>query len=171
VTFEQQPTLVGELVELRPIRDDDYDALFAISSDPLLWEQHPSKERSTADGFRAWFTDAVACEALVAIDRSDGRILGTSRYHDYDAERSDVEIGWTFLARSHWGTAYNGEMKQLMIAHAFRFVDSVYFEVHSENFRSQKAVQKLGAVYERSQPDKQGRGTNHIYRLVKPASP
>ncbi len=73
-------------------------------------------------------------------------MVGSSRFHGYDPVRREVEIGWTFLARSHWGGAYNGEMKRLMLDHAFRFVDTVLFLVGPENHRSRRAVEKIGGV-------------------------
>lgn len=145
--FDLQPHLIGDLLELRPLRESDLDDLFAVASDPLIWEQHPVPDRYREDSFREFFVEHVASGgALVAIDRRDGRIIGTTRFHGYDAGRSEVEIGWTFLARSHWGGAYNGEMKALMLEHALRFVESVIFLIHPENTRSRRAVEKIGAV-------------------------
>jgi RimJ/RimL family protein N-acetyltransferase len=166
VPLDVQPSLQGELLELRPLRESDFEDLFAVSSDPLLWEQHPSKERAERPGFERWFEDALACGgALTVIDRRDGRIIGTSRYHSYDEDRRVVEIGWTFLARSHWGGPYNAEMKRLMLQHAFGSVDAVTFRVHSENLRSQRAVEKLGATRVGTEIDPLGRGENVIFRL------
>jgi N-acetyltransferase len=156
--FDPQPHLVGELVELRPLRADDFAALYAAGSDPLIWEQHPVPTRHEEATFRAYFAEHLASGgALVAIDRQEGRIIGQSRFHGYDPRRSEVEIGWTFLARSHWGGDYNGEMKRLMLAHAFRFVSRVVFLIHPQNVRSQRAVEKLGAVRAGSRPDGAGR--------------
>jgi len=166
VPLDRQPVLRSDLVELRPLRADDFERLFSVSSDPLLWEQHPSKERAERSGFERWFEEAVACGgALTVIDCRDGRIIGTSRFHGYDEDRREVEIGWTFLARSHWGGAYNSEMKRLMLQHAFGSVDAVLFRVHSENFRSQRAVEKLGAVRVGTEIDALGRGENYVFRL------
>jgi len=144
--FDAQPTLRGELVEVRPLREDDYDALFAAASDPLIWDQHPDA-RWREDVFRPFFAEHLATGgALAILDARSGEVIGTTRYHDYDAERSEVEIGWTFIARPYWGGAYNGELKRLMLEHAFRSVDTVLFVVAPRNFRSQRAVEKLGAV-------------------------
>jgi len=157
--FELQPTLTGELVQLRPLREDDYDALYAVASDPLIWEQHPVRDRWKADVFRdEFFRGAMESGgAFAAIDRAAGRIIGSSRYHDYREEASQIEIGWTFLVRSHWGGRYNGEMKRLMLTHAFRFVDRVVFSVGVTNFRSQKAVETIGGVRVGSKVDARGR--------------
>jgi peptidase E/RimJ/RimL family protein N-acetyltransferase len=144
--FELQPTLRGELLELRPLRPDDFPLLFAVASDPLIWEQHPARDRCREDVFREFFREATESGgALIATDRRTGEIVGSSRFNGYDAQRSEIEIGWTFLARSHWGGRYNGEMKRLMLDHAFRFVKRVIFVIGVGNRRSQAAVEKIGA--------------------------
>lgn len=143
--FELQPTLRGDLLELRPLRADDFDALFAAASDPLIWEQHPESDRYTAEKFRRYFDGAMQSGgAFAVIDRMTGRIIGSTRYHGYDPASREIEIGWTFLARSHWGGAHNREMKRLLLEHAFGFVDRVVFLVGPHNIRSQRAVEKIG---------------------------
>jgi N-acetyltransferase len=145
--LDRQPRLVGRIVAVRPLRADDYDALYAAAADPLIWEQHPD-ERWREDVFRKFFAEHLASGgALVVLDRSDGHVIGTSRYHGYDPERSEVEIGWTFLARSHWGGTVNRELKQLMLDHAFRSVERVIFLAAVGNVRSRTAIEKLGATY------------------------
>jgi RimJ/RimL family protein N-acetyltransferase len=142
-----QVHLVGDLVELRPLREDDFDALYAVAADPLLWEQHPDRRRHREEVFREFFAQQLASGGgILVVDRGTGEAIGSSRFHGYDPERSEVEIGWTFLARSRWGGAYNRELKALMLGHAFRFVDTVVFLVHPDNVRSQRSLEKLGAV-------------------------
>jgi RimJ/RimL family protein N-acetyltransferase len=148
--FDLQPHIVGDVLELRPLRESDFDELYAAASDPLIWEQHPD-DRHRKDVFRRFFAEHLASGgALVAIDRRDERIVGTSRYHGYDEGRSEIEIGWTFLVRSLWGGAFNAEMKWLMLEHAFRFVDTVIFAIDPKNIRSQRSVEKIGAVRART---------------------
>ena len=167
--FDLQPTLTSEILELRPLRADDFEALYAVASDPLIWEQHPNSDRYQPDVFRKFFADALESGgALIALDRDGDRVIGSSRYHCYDLERSEVEIGWTFLARSHWGGVYNGEMKRLMLSHAFKFVDNVIFMVGSTNLRSQRAVEKIGGVRVGVKADPNGR-ENVIFRIAKTA--
>lgn len=132
--FDLQPTLEGELLRLRPLRPEEFDDLYAIASDSLIWEQH---------------------------------VIGSSRFHGYDADNSEIEIGWTFLARSRWGGAYNGEMKQLMLRHAFRFVKSVIFLVGPRNVRSQRAMEKIGGVRDGTRRDDGGR-ESLVYRTAAP---
>lgn len=147
MSFDLQPTLTGRLLCLRPLLPGDHDALFAVAADPLIWEQHPDKSRSQSTGFRNFFQNALdSGGALVATDRATGSVIGSSRYHRFDPKTDDVEIGWTFLARSCWGGRYNREMKDLMLRHAFRFVGHVVFIIDPANFRSQRAVLKIGAT-------------------------
>jgi N-acetyltransferase len=145
--FDYQPVLQGRMLELRPLRASDHDALYAVARDPLIWEQHPDKARAEPDGFARFFRESVdSGGALLATKAGTGEVVGSSRYHAYDAAASEVEIGWTFLARAYWGGAWNRELKRMMLEHAFRFVDRVVFTVWPTNLRSQRAVQKLGAV-------------------------
>src|SRR5437016_3341998 len=168
MSFDYQPVLKGKLVELRPLRAEDHDDLYAVAADPLIWEQHPVKNRHEERAFQVFFREALASGgALIAIDANTQQVIGSSRFHGYDKERSEVEIGWTFLARSQWGGSYNGEMKQLMLRHAFRFVSRVIFLVTPENIRSQRAVEKIGAVRVGSRPDAAGRGS-YLYQIPAP---
>src|SRR5688572_16412452 len=167
--FELQPTLGGDLLELRPLRADDFDRLFAVASDPLIWAQHPSSDRYQEEVFRAFFREAMESGgALIALDRRSGDVIGSSRFNGYDAQQSEIEIGWTFLARSHWGGVYNGEMKRLMLQHAFRFVRRVIFVIGTHNLRSQKAVEKIGASRVGTRVDANGR-ESYVYEIWSPS--
>jgi RimJ/RimL family protein N-acetyltransferase len=145
--FDLQPTLMGTLLELKPLQAADFDDLYAVAADPLLWEQHPERDRYRPEVFEKFFRQALdSGGALVARDRRNGQVIGSSRFYGYDEGRSEIEIGWSFLARPYWGGRYNGEMKHLMLRHAFRFVKSVVFLVDRDNLRSQRALEKIGAV-------------------------
>jgi N-acetyltransferase len=166
MSFDLQPILKGELLELRPLRAEDFHDLYAVAADPLIWEQHPIKDRYKEEVFKGFFREALESGgALIAIDCRDGRVIGSSRFHGYDKERSEIEIGWTFLARSHWGGIYNREMKRLMLGHAFRFVNSVIFLVGPQNVRSQRAVEKIGGVRVGSRTDGNGR-ESFVYQIT-----
>lgn len=156
--FELQPTLTGTLLELHPLRPDDFDRLYAVAADPLIWELHPNNDRYKEDVFKNFFQEALESGgAFLAIDRRNDQVIGSSRFHGYDEAKSEVEIGWTFLARSHWGGVYNREMKDLMLKHAFRFVKRVIFLVGPNNLRSQRALEKIGASRAGSKIDAHGR--------------
>jgi RimJ/RimL family protein N-acetyltransferase len=147
MSFDLQPHLKGELIELRPLMPEDWNDLFAVAADQLIWEQHPESDRYKEDVFKVFFKDALESGgAFVVIDTKSKRIIGSTRFHGYDPEKSEVEIGWTFLARKCWGGRYNAEMKQLMLTHAFKFVENVVFYVGENNIRSRKATEKIGAI-------------------------
>jgi len=147
MVFDLQPHLKGELIELRPLAPEDWDELFAVASDSLIWEQHPERDRYKEDVFRIFFKDALESGgAFVVIDTKSRQMIGSTRFYGYDPEKSEIEIGWTFLARKYWGGRCNAEMKRLLLNHAFKFVESVVFFVGEENVRSQKAMEKVGAI-------------------------
>jgi len=147
MSFDLQPNLKGELIELRPLRPEDWDDLLSVASDPLIWEQHPESDRYKKDVFKLFFREALESGgAFVIIDKKSGQIIGSTRFHGYAPERSEIEIGWTFLARKYWGGRYNRELKDLMLAHAFKFVENVVLFVGQNNVRSQKATEKIGAI-------------------------
>ncbi|MBO9581664.1 MAG: GNAT family N-acetyltransferase [Sphingobium sp.] len=140
-----QPILVGETVLLRPTMADDWKEMYVAASDPLIWAVHPVRERYKQPLFRENFQTGLAGRMMLTIiERSTGAIIGTSRYHGHDPEKSEVEIGWTFLVRRHWGGRTNREVKRLMLDHAFRWVDCVYFRVGDMNWRSRGAMEKIG---------------------------
>ena len=128
---DRQPTLMGELVTIRPSTPADWDALFAVASDPLVWEVHAG----IASG-----------GALTIIDKATGTVIGSSRYDNWVSESDEIEIGWTYLARAYWGGTYNREIKRLMLDHIHRFVGTVVFTVGETNHRSRGAMTKIGGV-------------------------
>ena len=144
--MNRQPLLDGERLLLRPLVAEDWAALYGVASDPLIWAIHPAHDRWQEAVFRAFFDDALAQGgALAVIDKADGSLIGSSRFQNHDpAEGGRVEIGWTFLARSHWGGGFNAEMKRLMLGHALQAVERVRFVVGAGNLRSRRAMEKIG---------------------------
>jgi RimJ/RimL family protein N-acetyltransferase len=148
VAFELQPTIQDALIRLEPLREGDFEALYAVASDPLIWEQHPAKDRYKRDVFTGYFKSGIESGgALRVIDNNNGELIGSSRYYDLDAAARQVSVGYTFIARRCWASGYNRALKQLMLDHAFKFVDRVIFQVGRDNMRSRRAMEKLGAVY------------------------
>jgi RimJ/RimL family protein N-acetyltransferase len=147
VQFELQPNIENRLISLEPLRADDFDALYAVASDPLIWEQHPNKNRHQRDIFATYFQGAIESGGAVrVVDKATGELIGSSRYYDLDEAQRAVAIGYTFIARTHWGGHYNRALKALMLEHAFRFVNRVIFHVGAGNLRSRRAMEKLGGV-------------------------
>jgi len=172
VDFDLQPTLKGSLVELRPLATTDFDALFKAASDPLLWEQHPEPDRYKREVFEKFFEKAMESRgALAIVELRTGRIIGTSRYYHYNPEQREIAIGYTFVERAFWGAGFNPEAKKLMLEHAFRFVDRVYFEVGEENLRSRKAMENIGAKLAGRTELQLWDGTMHpfvVYAITRP---
>jgi N-acetyltransferase len=146
LAFDLQPRLPGPTLCLRPLSVADLEPLWLVSSDPLVWAQHPDPSRAERGGFERFFAGALASGgALIVSENATGQIIGSSRYYEWDPEHREVAIGYTFLARSQWGGAVNREMKRLMLDHAFRWADKVWFHVASSNLRSRRAMEKIGA--------------------------
>src|SRR5438046_9914745 len=126
MVFELQPHLKGKLIELRPLAPDDWDELFAVASDSLIWEQHPERNRYKEDVFRIFFKNALESGgAFVIIDRKTQHIIGSTRFYGYDPEKSEIETGCTFLARKFWGGRYKAVLKRVLLNNDFQFVGSV----------------------------------------------
>ena len=144
--MNRQPVLTDKRLLLRPLEPGDWDPLYTVASDPLIWELHPAHDRWREPVFRAYFANALAHGGAVAvIDRASGAMVGSSRWQGHNpADGGSVEIGWTFLARSHWGGSVNRELKRLMLAHAFEAVARVDFRVGAANLRSRLAMEKIG---------------------------
>ena len=143
----RQPVLAGTRVTLRPTVPADRDALYAVASDPLVWEMHPAHDRWRAEVFDAFFDAGLASGGMLTIrDADGGAVSGSSRFDNFDAAARTIEIGWTFLARSHWRTGHNREAKRLMLDHCFQAVDTVVFTIGENNRRSRAAVEAIGAV-------------------------
>jgi RimJ/RimL family protein N-acetyltransferase len=164
--LDLQPTLTGPHITLRPLAAQDFQELSDIASDPLLWAQHPDPARGTREGFQLFFDGALRSQGcLVAIDTERKSLIGWSRYSNYALDQS-VAIGYTFLARSHWGGATNSEMKRLMLRHAFTDVPEVLFMVAERNLRSRRAVEKLGAELMGAEDEPRWGQIHVIYRLT-----
>ena len=141
-----QPQLKNELIRIVPIQSTDFEKLFAVASDPLIWEQHPNKDRYKREVFEIFFKGALESGgAFLVYDNVTDEVIGSSRFYDFNEVEKSLIIGYTFLARSHWGTKYNRALKTMMLTYAFQFVDSVRFVIGSQNIRSQTAIGRLGA--------------------------
>ena len=146
--MDLQTTLSNQFVTLKPIAKKDFEALYSVASDPLIWEQHPDNLRYQRDVFQKYFDSAIESKgAFLIIDNATKNIIGSSRYYELDEVNKQIAIGYTFIARKYWGTNYNHQLKKLMIEYAFEFVDTVLFYIGKHNIRSQKAIQKIGASH------------------------
>ncbi|WP_026730316.1 GNAT family N-acetyltransferase [Flavobacterium denitrificans] len=145
--FNLQPDfLENEIIKLIPLEEKHFEELYKVASDPLVWEQHPNKNRYERDVFRNFFEGAMESKgAFLILDKTTNEIAGSTRFYDYEPENNSIFIGYTFYGRNFWGTGFNPQVKKLMLDYAFQFVDKVRFHIGAENYRSQKAIEKLGA--------------------------
>lgn len=148
MAFDLQPNLLhDDLVKLIPLKESDFQELYAIGSNPKVWEQHPNPNRYRLEDFTNYFKGAIESKgAFIVLDAKTNETVGCSRYYDYKEEENSVLIGYTFVGTKFWGSGYNKSMKKLMLDYAFQFVDKVYFHIGAFNIRSQKAIEKIGAV-------------------------
>lgn len=141
-----QPILENDRVTLFPLEESDFEALYAVASDPKVWEQHPNKDRWQRDVFRTFFDGAMQSRgAFRIVDKNSGQVIGSTRFYDLDESQCSIKIGYTFYGTASWGTGINSSVKALMLAYIFRFLDSVFFQVGAQNLRSQIAVRRIGA--------------------------
>jgi len=148
MNFKLQPeNLENEIIKLVPLNENDFEELYAVANDELLWEQHPNKLRYQQDVFQIFFEGAIVSKgAFIIRDSKTNEAIGTSRYYDYNEKENSILIGYTFIGRKFWGNNYNKVLKKMMLDYAFQYVDKVYFHIGAQNIRSQKAIAKIGAV-------------------------
>ncbi|NMH27925.1 GNAT family N-acetyltransferase [Flavobacterium silvaticum] len=142
----QPDFLESDIVSLVPMDATDFEAVYVVASDPLIWEQHPANDRYKREVFQKFFDDAInGNSSFKIIDKISGQIIGSTRYYDFDADKKQIAIGYTFLAKEFWGGTYNQSVKKLLIDYAFQFVDAIVFHIAPMNFRSQQGTMKTGA--------------------------
>jgi N-acetyltransferase len=144
--FLLQPVLENDQILLLPLQNDDFEAVYQAASDPLIWEQHPNKDRWKRAVFATFFEGAIQSGgAFKIMDKATDTVAGSTRIYDYDPEQSLILIGYTFYARAYWGKGINLAVKQLMLDYLFQYVEKVHFHIGALNVRSQVAIGRLGA--------------------------
>lgn len=145
MNFSIQPQLVNERVALLPLKETDFEELYAVASDPKIWEQHPNKDRWKKEVFQNFFDGAIKSGgAFKIIDQVTGKVMGSTRFYDY--EEKGIFIGYTFYGTAYWGMGINLSVKKMMLDYIFQFVSKVQFHIGADNIRSQIAIGRIGAV-------------------------
>lgn len=145
--FYLQPILQNHLIKIVPLKAADFDLLYQVASDPLIWEQHPNKDRYKEEVFRNFFKGALESNgAFLVYNNISNEVIGSSRFYELDEAGKSIKIGYTFLSRAVWAKGYNRALKELMINYAFEFVENIILHIGATNYRSQKATEKLGAI-------------------------
>jgi len=170
-----QPHLSNELIALDTLREVDFEELYAVASDPFIWEQHPNPDRYKRDVFAIYFEGALQSKgAFIIRDKISKEAIGSTRFYDYLPDQKEIKIGYTFYARKYWGKGINPIVKRFMLNYAFQFVDKVIFHVGANNIRSQKAMEKLGAItvgLEEVTYFGEATRLNIVYAIHNPANP
>jgi RimJ/RimL family protein N-acetyltransferase len=172
MNFNLQPVnLNNRLIKLIPLQEENFNELYAVANDKLLWEQHPNKLRYQKEVFQNFFNGAIQSKGAFLIrETNSNEVVGSSRFYDYNSKDNSVLIGYTFIGRKFWGKGYNKAIKNLMMEYAFQYVDIIYFHIGATNFRSQKAIEKIGAVkIDEFEVEYFGEDSklNYIYRINK----
>jgi len=171
MSFDLQPSFNDNLISVVPLKESDFENLYAVAADPLIWEQHPNPDRYKREVFEVFFQGAIESGgAFMIYNQATGEVVGSTRYYEWNEEDNSIAIGYTFIARKFWGKGFNGAMKKLMVDYAFKFVDKVVLHIGATNFRSQRAIEKLGAtkvaeieVAYYGEPEK----WNFVYQITK----
>ncbi len=146
MTFSVQPILGNENVRLVPLKETDFEALYEVASDPKVWEQHPNKDRWQREVFKTFFDGAMQSKgAFKIVDKTNGQVIGSTRFYDYDEQEDSILIGYTFYGTAYWGKGINQSVKKMMLDYIFQFVQKVNLHVGANNVRSQIAVGRIGA--------------------------
>lgn len=147
MTFSIQPVLENDTVLLQPLEENDFEALYEVASDEMIWIQHPNKDRWKKEVFQSFFEGAIKSKgALKIIDKESGFVAGSSRFYDYNEKEKSIFIGYTFYAVRFWGRGFNPSVKKIMMEYLFQYVDKVRFHIGATNFRSQTAITRIGAI-------------------------
>jgi RimJ/RimL family protein N-acetyltransferase len=145
--------LAGQFVVLEPLAPEHEAGLYAASADPAVWRWLSVGQPRTPDAFHAWFEEALALPRSVpfaTLGARTGTPIGSSRYLELRPEHRVLEIGWTWLSPSAWGTGANVEAKLLQLEHAFERLGArrVEFKTDALNDRSRAALAALPAAFE-----------------------
>ena len=150
------PTLEGQIVRLEPLAPRHADDLYEASRDPRIWRWLPIVQPGTREEWQAWMevalerTDAGLELAFATVLQETGAAVGSTRYLALRPEHRSLEIGWTWLAPSAWGTGANTEAKLLQLRHAFDVLGCrrVEFKTDALNERARPALARLPAQFE-----------------------
>lgn len=144
-------TLENEKILLRPLLEQDFSLFLELTKEKSLWDYF-THDLSSLEGIKSWASPALKGERLqlVLIDRTSGKIMGSSGFGNYSERDQRIEIGWTWIGKSFQGTGVNSQMKFLMMNYAFEKLDleRVEFKTDVLNQPARKALLKLGLVEE-----------------------
>lgn len=154
--FRVEPVVLeGRFVRLEPLADAHAADLLAAAADPAIWRWMPMDLRSPAN-IASWLEQAQAQQQsgtslpFAIVELATGRAVGSTRYLNIVPHDRGLEIGWTWLGSAYWRTAVNSECKFLLLRHAFETLGAIRVQIKtdSNNERSRRAIERLGAQFE-----------------------
>jgi RimJ/RimL family protein N-acetyltransferase len=156
--------LIGEKVRIVPMERNHIQGLYKSGSERLIWN-HLSKKICTLDDMKSFVEEALYKKEtgdefpFVVLHCNNNKIIGSTRFLDISNENKGLEIGYTWYNPSVWGTHINTECKYLLLKYCFETLQfiRVQFKTDERNYRSQKAIEKIGGV-------KEGILRNHMIR-------
>ena len=148
------PTLEGRLVRLEPLDARHVEGLWEASRDSRTWRWLSVVQPSTRGELDDWVASALAAARagteIPLVTLHEERVVGSTRFLALRPEHGSLEIGWTWLHPSAWGTGVNVEAKLLMLRHAFEAWNCRRVELKTDalNERSRGAMEAMGARFE-----------------------
>jgi RimJ/RimL family protein N-acetyltransferase len=148
--------LEGRMIVLEPVVESHEEELFAAAQDPDVWRWMSYNAAESAETFHGWFDDALRAskagdEAVFVVrSKESGKLIGSTRYMTLRPEHHGLEIGWTWLVPSAWGSGANAEAKFLLLQHAFDELGCirVEFKTDARNERARLALEAIPARFE-----------------------
>lgn len=148
--------LEGRMVVLEPVTKEHERELYAVAQDPQIWRWMSYNAVESAETFGGWFGDALRAtkagdEAVFVVrSKQSGELIGSTRYMTLRPEHHGLEIGWSWLVPSAWGSGANAEAKLLLLEHAFDRLGCirVEFKTDARNERARLALEAIPARFE-----------------------
>lgn len=149
-------TLQGDYVRLEPLSEAHVPGLSLIGQDVSIWRYMLYGEVTSEERMRAWVRDLLSRKAaggdqpFVVIHNASGQVAGATRYMDIRPAHRGLEIGGTWYGLAYQRTPVNTETKYLLLRHAFETLGAIRVQLKTDlrNERSQRAIERLGAVRE-----------------------
>lgn len=149
-------TLQGRWVRLEPLAESHAADLFSVGRSPEVWDYLWRGPLTSLEDTLAWVQSAARDSSdgsqipFAIIQLATGQAVGSTRYLDISRTDWRLEIGWTWLGRDYWRTPLNTECKYLLLRQAFETLKCLRVQLKTDlrNARSQRAIERLGAVKE-----------------------
>jgi RimJ/RimL family protein N-acetyltransferase len=149
-------TLNGKIIRLEPMSEDHVPALARVGLEPGIWQNMVYGQINTQEDLRAWVGEMLRRQALgsdlpfTVILQANDQPIGATRYMEIHPQHRNLEIGGTWYGLDYQGSGVNAEAKYLLLRQAFEVWGCIRVQIKTDvrNIRSQRAIERLGAVRE-----------------------